>query len=88
MRALARLATPARHATVLRYMAASFEGLLPPEEREDLHRAIRDFRRGLVPLAVPLTLIGHRVRRHRVAGLEGQTYLEPRRVALAPRNHV
>lgn len=86
MRALARLATPARHAKVLRDMAASFEGLLPPEQREDLHRAIRDFRRGLVPLAVPLTLMGHHVRRHRVASLEGQTYLEPHPVELTPRN--
>ena len=44
--------------------------------------------RGLVPLVVPLTLFGHHVRRHGVAWLQGQTYLEPHPKELMLRNHV
>ncbi len=88
MRALAKLATPGRHAKVLRLMAGYLEDLLPAEERQELHQAIADFRRGLLPLVVPLTLLGHHVRRHRVSSLQGQTYLEPHRKELMLRNHV
>ena len=49
---------------------------------------IEDYRRGLVPLIVPLTLIRHYVRVHHVAYLEGQYYLEPHPKELMLRNHV
>ncbi len=88
MRALARLATPGRHANVLQHMAGYLKGLLPAEERRELQEAIADFRRGLTPLVVPLTLLGHHVRRHRVAYLQGQTYLQPHPKELMLRNHV
>jgi uncharacterized protein YbgA (DUF1722 family)/uncharacterized protein YbbK (DUF523 family) len=88
MRALAKLATPGKHANVLQHMAGYFKDLLPAEEKQELHGAIGDFRRGLVPLVVPLTLLGHHVRRHRVAYLEGQTYLQPHPKELMLRNHV
>ncbi len=88
MRALGKLASPAKHANVLQHMAGYFKDLLPPEEKRELHEAIRDFRRGLVPLVLPLTLLGHHVRRHRVASLQGQTYLQPPPKELMLRNHV
>ncbi len=88
MRALAKLATPAKHANVLQHMAGCLKDLLPAEERRELHQAIGDFRRGLVPLVVPLTLLRHHVRRHRVPYLQGQTYLEPDHRELMLRNHV
>jgi len=88
MRGLAKLATPGKHANVLQHMAGYFKDLLPPEEKRELHEATADFRRGLVPLVVPLTLFGHHVRRHGVAWLQGQTYLEPHPKELMLRNHV
>ncbi|HET6412385.1 MAG TPA: DUF523 and DUF1722 domain-containing protein [Anaeromyxobacter sp.] len=88
MRGLAKLATPGKHANVLQHMAGYFKDLLPHEEKRELHEAITDFRRGLVPLVVPLTLFGHHVRRHGVAWLQGQTYLEPHPKELMLRNHV
>ena len=51
-------------------------------------RLIEDFRQGLVPLVVPLTLFRHHVRRHDIAYLQGQVYLEPAPKELMLRNHV
>ncbi|HEU4384486.1 MAG TPA: DUF523 and DUF1722 domain-containing protein [Anaeromyxobacteraceae bacterium] len=75
MRALEKPATPGKHVDVLQRMAGSLGDLLPAEERKELEQAIVDFRRGRVPLAVPLALLRRQARRHRVAWLEGQTYL-------------
>ncbi len=88
MRGLAKLATVGKHANVLQHMAGYLADRLPPEEKRELHQAIADFRHRLVPLLVPLTLLGHHVRRHRVAYLQGQTYLQPHPKELMLRNHV
>jgi uncharacterized protein YbbK (DUF523 family)/uncharacterized protein YbgA (DUF1722 family) len=88
MRGLAKLATPGKHAKVLRHVAGFLEDLLSPAERSELHRAIDQFRRGLLPLVVPLTLLGHHVRRHRLASFQGQSYLQPHPRELALRSYV
>ncbi len=88
MRGLGKLATPGKHANVLQHMAGYLKDLLPPEEKRELHEAIADYRRGLLPLVVPITLVGHDVRRHRVEYLLGQTYLQPHPKELMLRNHV
>ncbi len=87
MRGLAKLATPGKHANVLQHMAGFFKDL-PLEERRELHEAIADYRHGLVPLVVPLTLLGHHVRRHGVAWLQSQSYLQPHPKELMLRTHV
>ncbi len=87
LRALAKLATPGKHANVLQHVAGYFEDLLPAKEKRELHQAIGDFRRGLASLVVPLTLLRHQARRHRVSSLEGQSYLWPHPKELMLRNH-
>ncbi|MBM3778921.1 MAG: DUF523 and DUF1722 domain-containing protein [Actinobacteria bacterium] len=88
MTALAAIATRRRHTNVLQHVAGYFKTTLDSADRRELHGAIDDYRRGLVPLVVPITLIRHYVRRHDVAYLEGQTYLEPHPKELMLRNHV
>lgn len=88
MRGLAKLATPGKHANVLQHMAGYLKDLLPAEEKRELHEIVADYRRGLLPLVVPITLVAHHVRRHRVEYLQGQTYLEPHPKELMLRNHV
>ncbi|HZY02547.1 MAG TPA: DUF523 and DUF1722 domain-containing protein [Anaeromyxobacteraceae bacterium] len=88
MRGLSKLATPGKHANVLQHMAGYLKDLLPPEEKRELHEAIADYRSGLLPLVVPITLVGHHVRRRRVEYLLGQTYLQPHPKELMLRNHV
>jgi uncharacterized protein YbgA (DUF1722 family)/uncharacterized protein YbbK (DUF523 family) len=88
MTALAEIATPRRHANVLQHMAGYFKSELDRDEKAELAAAIDDYRAGLVPLVVPMTLIRHHVRRQDVTYLAGQVYLEPHPKELMLRNHV
>ncbi len=88
MRALARPATPGRHANVLMHMLGYFRGQLDDPSRAELLACIEDYRLGLVPLIVPVTLVRHHVRRLGVEYLAGQVYLDPHPKELALRNHV
>jgi uncharacterized protein YbgA (DUF1722 family)/uncharacterized protein YbbK (DUF523 family) len=88
MQALSIRATRARHANVLQHLAGFFKRQLEGDARAELADVIHDYRRGLVPLVVPLTLIKHHVRRIRVAYLADQTYLSPHPKELMLRNHV
>jgi uncharacterized protein YbgA (DUF1722 family)/uncharacterized protein YbbK (DUF523 family) len=88
MAALREIATPARHKNVLDHMAGHLKRMLDDAERRELRDLIEDYRRGLVPLIVPITLLRHHVRRHDVAYLKAQTYLEPHPRELMLRNHV
>jgi uncharacterized protein YbgA (DUF1722 family)/uncharacterized protein YbbK (DUF523 family) len=88
MAALAVLATPRRHANVLQHMAGYFKDRLDRESKAELVAAIDDYRRALVPLIVPITLLRHHVRIHNMSYLAGQLYLEPHPKELMLRNHV
>jgi uncharacterized protein YbgA (DUF1722 family)/uncharacterized protein YbbK (DUF523 family) len=88
MQALARLATPGRNANVLQHAAGHLKKQLDADSRAELAKLIHDYREGLVPLVVPVVLIRHHVRRHRVDYLGGQVFLEPHPAELMLRNHV
>jgi uncharacterized protein YbgA (DUF1722 family)/uncharacterized protein YbbK (DUF523 family) len=88
MRTLSTPATPKRHTNVLMHMAGHLKTKLDPASKGELAGCIDDYRRGLVPLIVPLTLLRHHVRSHAVGYLAGQTYLEPHPRELMLRNHV
>ena len=88
MQALAAIATPERHTNVLQHMVGYFKKTLDAASREELLASIEDYRKYLVPLIVPVTLIRHHVRRHGVGYLAGQVYLDPHPKELMLRNHV
>lgn len=88
MAALRAMATTRRHANVLTHILGYFRNQLDPESRRELLTAIEDYRHGLVPLVVPITLIRHYVRRFEITYLRGQVYLEPHPKELMLRNHV
>jgi uncharacterized protein YbgA (DUF1722 family) len=81
-------ATRGRHANVLHHMAGYFKRDLAADERAELVEVIDEYRRGVVPLVVPLTLVKHHVRRLEVRYLAGQVYLHPHPKELMLRNHV
>lgn len=88
MEALAVRATRTRHVNVLQHLAGFFKKQLPAGERAELAEVIEEYRRGLLPLIVPITLVRHHVRRFEVAYLADQVYLSPHPKELMLRNHV
>jgi uncharacterized protein YbgA (DUF1722 family)/uncharacterized protein YbbK (DUF523 family) len=88
MEALAVRATRGRHANVLQHLAGHFTRGLGSEGRAELVEIIEEYRRGLVPLIVPVTLVRHHVRCLGIAYLSEQVYLSPHPSELMLRNHV
>jgi uncharacterized protein YbbK (DUF523 family)/uncharacterized protein YbgA (DUF1722 family) len=88
MEALAHVASPRRNANVLRHAADHLKGLLDPASRRELTALIDEYRSGLISLLVPVTLMVHHARRHEVAYLNDQSFLEPHPKEQMLRNHV
>ena len=88
MGVLREMATTKRHTNVLQHMVGYFSKQLDSDSRQELQALLQDYRAGLVPLVVPLTLIRHYVRKYDVTYLRGQVYLEPHPKELMLRNHV
>lgn len=81
-------ANPKRHANVLYHAIGYLKRLISSEEKQELVETIEDYRLGLVPLIVPITLLRHHVRVHHVPYLAEQLYLEPHPKELMLRNRV
>ncbi len=88
MQTMASVATTKRHTNVLMHMAGHLKNRLDTSSKAELGSCIEEYRRGLVPLVVPLTLFRHYVRLHDITYLAGQTYLEPHPRELMLRNRV
>lgn len=80
-------ATPRKHANVLQHMLGFLSDGLAPVDRQEILESIDEYRRGLVPLVVPLTLLRHHLRHVPSPYLAGQVYLEPHPRELMLRNH-
>lgn len=88
MQALRLKTTPKKHANVLMHMMGYFKKMLSGDEKQELLETIDQYRRGYLPLIVPVTLLNHYVRKYREAYLGDQTYLQPHPMELQLRNHV
>jgi len=62
IKALAEMATTRRQSNVLQHMVGYLRQHLDEASRRELHSLPEDYRHGVVPLIVPLTLIRHCVR--------------------------
>jgi len=85
--ALCTKSTPKKHANVLQHALGYLKTELGPAEKRAILLAIEDYRRGLLPLIVPLTLLAYEIRRHGVDYLAGQLYFDPHPKELMLRNH-
>lgn len=88
MQALAMKATRKRHTNVLQHILGHFSDRIEARDRSGLLSEIDDYRRGLVPLVVPLTLVRHYVEKFEVSYIQNQVYLNPHPRELLLRNHV
>jgi uncharacterized protein YbgA (DUF1722 family)/uncharacterized protein YbbK (DUF523 family) len=85
---LAVHATPRKHANVLLHLLGFFKKSLAPPDKQELIDCIDRYRRSLVPLVVPITLLSHHARRHPEPWVMAQTYLHPYPSELMLRNSV
>jgi uncharacterized protein YbgA (DUF1722 family)/uncharacterized protein YbbK (DUF523 family) len=81
-------ATTRKHTNVLQHMAGYLRQHLDRRDRDELHGAITDYRQGLVPLIVPITLLRHHVGKFGLSYLQDQVYLDPHPKELMLLNHV
>jgi len=76
-----------KNTNVLQHLMGFFKQDLSADEKRELLEIFDRYRRELVPLVVPITLINHYVRKYRQPYLEKQVYLNPHPVELKLRNH-
>jgi uncharacterized protein YbgA (DUF1722 family) len=86
--ALTTMVTRRRHVNVLQHAVGHFRGVLLGAARRGLAAAVVDYERGLIPLVVPIRLIGHYAARYDIRYLRGQVYLDPQPHELTLRTHV
>jgi uncharacterized protein YbgA (DUF1722 family)/uncharacterized protein YbbK (DUF523 family) len=87
MVAMKRLATVKKHTNILQHMLGFLRDNLDASDRRELVRIIDDYRRGLLPLVVPVTMLRHFVAKHDIEYLRDQYYLDPHPIELKLRNH-
>lgn len=88
MAALRLRTTLKKHGNVLQHMMGYFKKMLSADEKDELLSYLDLYRRGYLPLVVPVTLIKHYVRKYDQPYLKDQYYLHPHPVELQLRNHV
>ncbi|MCX5907048.1 MAG: DUF523 and DUF1722 domain-containing protein [Deltaproteobacteria bacterium] len=88
LQALELKTTPRKNANVLMHMMGYFKEQLSADEKQELLEVMDQFRRELIPLIVPLTLMSHYVRKYDEPYLKEQVYLHPHPLELQLRNHV
>jgi len=88
MQALRKPATRTRHSNVLQHLSGFFKKHLDAEDKSELQDVITNYRRGQVPLVVPITLLRHYLRRFPDPYLASQYYLAPHPDELMLRNTI
>ena len=88
MAAMKLKTTTGKHVNVLQHILGYFKHQLESDEKREIIEIIEQYRRELIPLVVPVTLLAHHVRKHAEPYLSRQFYLYPNPIELRLRNHV
>jgi uncharacterized protein YbgA (DUF1722 family)/uncharacterized protein YbbK (DUF523 family) len=88
MDALAVKTTARKNVNVLQHILGFMKKDLPADDKKYILDIIEDYRQGLVPLVVPISLIKNFIRKYDVTYIADQTYLNPHPKQLMLRNHV
>jgi uncharacterized protein YbgA (DUF1722 family) len=89
MEGLAVLGTRGKQVNVLQHLMGFLKNHLSSEDKQELLALMEDYRQGLLPLIVPLTLLKHHLNRYQVPDwVHQQVYLHPYPKELMLRNHV
>jgi uncharacterized protein YbgA (DUF1722 family)/uncharacterized protein YbbK (DUF523 family) len=88
MAALKKCATRGTHSNVLQHLSGYLKQVISPEDKQEVQHVIGQYRRGIVPLVVPLTLLKHYFRQHPDPYIAQQVYLQPHPENLSLRNAI
>ena len=88
LKTIAEKSTPKTNTNVLQHALGYFKEQLTSDEKQEMIDIIDNYRTGIVPLIVPITLLNHYVRKHNQPYLRDQVYLHPHPTELQLRNHV
>lgn len=88
MKAMSYKTTVRKHTNVLEHMLGYLRATGDADARQQTRTAIDDYRNGLVPLIVPVTLFAYLATRYDIGYLARQSYLRPHPKELMLRNHV
>lgn len=88
MAVLKTTATRGKHVNVLQHITGYLKKSLDADDRRELAQTIEDYRRGLVPLIVPITLLNHFFRKHPHSYIADSWYMNPYPAELILRNQL
>ncbi|AKA22579.1 YbgA family protein [Pseudomonas chlororaphis] len=86
MAALKKCATRRTHTNVLQHISGYLKRAISHEDKQEMQHLIAQYRHGIVPLVVPLTLLKHHLRLHPDPYIAQQVYLQPHPERLGLRN--
>lgn len=86
MAALKKCATRGTHSNVLQHITGYLKQAISAEDKQEMVHVIGQYRLGIVPLVVPLTLLKHHFRQHPDPYIAQQVYLQPHPENLSLRN--
>lgn len=88
MEGLTLIATARKNTNVLQHVMGYFKKTLSADGKKELVEVIENYRKGLVPLIVPIVLVTHYARLFKEPYLLKQYYLNPHPIEMMLRNHV
>ncbi len=88
MAALKTCATRRTHTNVLQHISGYLKQAISAEDKQEMQHVIGQYRQGIVPLVVPLTLLKHHFRLHPDPYIAQQVYLQPHPENLSLRNAI
>jgi uncharacterized protein YbgA (DUF1722 family)/uncharacterized protein YbbK (DUF523 family) len=88
MSALKKCATRRTHTNVLQHISGYLKQAISAEDKQEVQHIIGQYRQGIVPLVVPLTLLKHHFRQHPDPYIAQQVYLQPHPENLSLRNAI
>ena len=79
--------TAKKHVNVLMHIMGYFKKQISADEKQEMLTVIDQFKSGIVPLIVPITLLNHYIRKFQQPYLLQQHYMNPHPIELKLRNH-
>jgi len=88
MSGLKKCATRGTHTNVLQHISGYLKQAISADDKQEMQTVIGQYRQGIVPLVVPLTLLKHHFRQHPDRYIAQQAYLQPHPENLSLRNAI